>query len=61
MAVRHIHLTEEEAARQLQDLEASVEGGIEEFEARVYTYSLSPKEAGVWDRIETLRWLLGIE
>ncbi|AWB85089.1 hypothetical protein EKI51_09490 [Corynebacterium sanguinis] len=54
-------LTPEQAERELAQLEASVDGGIQRFEQRAYRYELSPRERGVWERISELRWLLGRE
>lgn len=54
-------LTVQDAKRELNKLERSVEGGINAFERRAYLYELSPREQGVWERISELRWLVSDE
>ena len=51
-------LTVDEARRELAELENQIEGSMENFEQRAYDYSLSPRERGLWQRIDELRWML---
>lgn len=51
-------LTIEEARRELAELENQIEGPIADFEQRASDYSLSPRERGLWQRIDELRWML---
>lgn len=48
-----------EAREELRQLEESIEVPFEEFEERAYSYNLTPREFGIWERISELRWLLG--
>lgn len=51
-------LTEDEATSELRALEASVGGSLEDFEERAHAYELNDEEAGLWERISELRWLI---
>lgn len=51
-------LTREEATAELHDLLRSIDGSIDDFERRAYSYDLSPRELVTWERICDLRWLL---
>lgn len=51
-------LTLEEARRELAKLENQIEGPIGDFEQRAFDYSLSPRERGLWQRIDELRWMI---
>ncbi|MDO5098667.1 MAG: hypothetical protein Q4D85_07895 [Corynebacterium sp.] len=52
-------LTVAQAETELHELESNVEGGIKDFEARAHLLDISSIEAGIWERISELRWLLG--
>lgn len=52
-------ISREAAMRELEELKSSVEGGFKEFEDRVYSYNLTPREFAIWERISELQWLLG--
>lgn len=51
-------LTIEQARRELEELESQIEGPVEDFEQRAFDYSLSPRERGLWQRIDELRWMI---
>lgn len=51
-------LTVEEARRELAELESRVDGPVKDFEQRAHDYTLSPRERGLWQRIDELRWML---
>lgn len=51
-------LSEAEARAELHDLESSISGSLDEFEERAYAYALTDEEAGLWERITELRWLI---
>ena len=51
-------LTPAEAHEELDNLKSLLDMPLEEMELRASRYELSEREAGLWERISDLTWLL---